>query len=69
VSLRQLIGNARLSHGLSLLLTTRLPVKSVAVRVGYASVSTFVKRFRERYGVEPSRVGGVGGLRAERARF
>lgn len=62
VSLRQLIGDARLSHGLSLLLTTRLPVKSVAGRVGYASVSTFVKRFRERYGVEPSRVGGVGGL-------
>jgi AraC-like DNA-binding protein len=62
LSLRLLIGNARLSHGLSLLLTTRLPVKTVAQRVGYASVSTFVKRFRERYGVEPSRVGGVGGL-------
>jgi len=62
VTLRKLIADARLSHGLSLLLTTRLPVKSVAQRVGYTSVSTFGKRFRERYGVEPSRVGGVGGI-------
>ena len=57
-SLRQVVGEARLSHGLTLLLSTRLPVKSVAARVGYTSVSAFIKRFRERYGVEPSRVGG-----------
>ena len=55
-SLRQVIGEARLSHGLTLLLSTQLPVKSVAARVGYTSVSAFIKRFRERYGVEPSRV-------------
>jgi AraC-like DNA-binding protein len=58
VSLRQVIGDARLSHGLTLLLSTRLPVKAVAQQAGYSSVSAFVKRFRERYGVEPSRVGG-----------
>jgi AraC-like DNA-binding protein len=58
VSLRQLIVDARLSHALSLLLTTQLPVKSVAPLVGYSSVSTFIKRFRDRYGVEPSRVSG-----------
>jgi AraC-like DNA-binding protein len=57
MSLRRIIADARLSHSLTLLLTTTLPVKSVAVRVGYASVSSFIKRFRDRYGVEPSRVG------------
>lgn len=56
ISLRELIVDARLSHGLALLLTTRLPVKSVAARVGYASVSSFIKRFSDRYGVEPSRI-------------
>jgi AraC-like DNA-binding protein len=60
LSLRQIIADARLSHALTLLLTTKLPVKSVAARVGYASVSTFGKRFHERYGVEPSAVGGIG---------
>jgi len=58
-SLRAVLIDARLSYALALLLTTRLPVKSVAARVGYASPSSFVKRFTERYGVEPSRVGGT----------
>jgi AraC-like DNA-binding protein len=60
VSLRELIANARLSSALTLLLTTDLPVKTVAARVGYTSISTFAKRFRERYGTEPSRIGGIG---------
>ncbi|NZD47207.1 AraC family transcriptional regulator [Sphaerotilus sulfidivorans] len=42
---------------MQLLYTTRLPVKTVAQRVGYRSVSSFVRRFGERYGVEPSRIG------------
>ncbi|MEC5384312.1 helix-turn-helix transcriptional regulator [Uliginosibacterium sp. H3] len=58
-SLRQVLADARLSYALNLLLTTRLPIKSVAARVGYASPSSFVKRFAERYGVEPSNVGGT----------
>lgn len=58
-TLRAIIADARLAKGLALLLTTRLPVKAVAPRVGYASVSSFVKRFSERYGVEPSRVGSM----------
>jgi AraC-like DNA-binding protein len=62
LSLREIISNSRLSHALTLLLTTRLPVKSIAARVGYASISTFVKRFRARYGVEPSAIGGLGGI-------
>lgn len=56
-SLRALITGARLAQALTLLQTTRLPVKSVAMRVGYASTASFSKRFTQRYGVEPSRVG------------
>ena len=58
-SLRSIIVEARLACALELLYTTRLPVKAVAQRVGYASASSFCKRFAERYGVEPSRVGGT----------
>ncbi|MEN3113514.1 helix-turn-helix transcriptional regulator [Uliginosibacterium paludis] len=58
-SLRELIAGARLAQALTLLQSTRLPVKSVAMRVGYASTASFSKRFAERYGVEPSRVGSL----------
>ena len=53
-SLRRLVAEARLAQALVLLQTTRLPVKSVAQRVGYASVSAFTRRFGERYGADPS---------------
>lgn len=56
-SLRELLVDVRLARALDLLYTTRLPVKTVASRVGYASASSFVKRFAERYGVEPSQLG------------
>lgn len=55
-SLRELIVEARLSKALWMLQTTRLPIKTVAVRSGYRSVSSFVRRFQLRYGVEPSQV-------------
>jgi AraC-like DNA-binding protein len=55
-SLRQLLIEARLGQALQMLQSTRLPVKAVAARSGYRSVSSFVRRFHERYGVEPSRV-------------
>lgn len=58
-SLRELITGARLAQALTLLQSTRLPVKSVAMRVGYASTASFSKRFAERYGVEPSRVSSL----------
>ena len=57
-SLRKIITEERLARALDLLYTTRLPVKTVAQRVGYASVPSFVKRFAERYGIEPSRISG-----------
>lgn len=58
-SLREIIVDARLAHALNLFYTTRLPIKAVAQRVGYASATSFSKRFTERYGVEPSRVGNA----------
>ena len=59
LSLREIVADARLSHALTLLTTTGLSVKVVAQRVGYASVSAFSRRFAERYGVDPSRVGNT----------
>ncbi|MBK9218109.1 MAG: helix-turn-helix transcriptional regulator [Uliginosibacterium sp.] len=56
-SLRELLVDVRLAHALDLLYTTRLPIKTVASRVGYASAASFVKRFAERYGVEPAQLG------------
>lgn len=58
-SLREIIASARLAQALTLLQSTRLPVKAVAQRVGYASAASFSKRFAERYGVEPSRVSSL----------
>ena len=55
-SLRELLAEARLSQALWMLQTTRLPIKTVAARSGYSSVSSFVRRFHLRYGVEPSKV-------------
>ena len=55
-SLRELLVEARLSHALWMLQTTHLPVKTVAGRAGYSSVSSFVRRFHLRDGVEPSKV-------------
>ena len=59
-SLRRILAETRLSRALHLLQSTRLPVKSVAARSGYQSVSSFVRRFHQRYGVEPSRVANAG---------
>lgn len=55
-SLREIVADARLACALVLLQSTTLPLKSVAHRVGYASLSSFSKRFGARYGIEPSRV-------------
>lgn len=55
--LREVLTDARLAQALSLLFATRLPLKTVAARVGYASLASFNRRFAQRYGVEPGRVG------------
>lgn len=56
-TMRGLVTEARLAEALRLLLTTRLPVKTVAARIGYSSVQSFARRFAERYGAEPSTYG------------
>ena len=56
-SVRELITDARLAHAMSLLYTTRLPLKTVAARVGYRSLGSSNKRFAERYGLEPAAIG------------
>jgi AraC-like DNA-binding protein len=56
MSLREIIAEARLSHALQLLTSTRLSVKAVAQKVGYASASAFSRRFSDRFGVDPSAV-------------
>lgn len=56
-SVRELITDARLAHAMGMLYTTRLPLKTVAARVGYRSLGSFSKRFAERYGLEPAAIG------------
>lgn len=56
-SLRAVLLEARLAHALHLLLTSRLPVKTIAAKVGYDSATAFSRRFAERYGLEPAHVG------------
>lgn len=58
-SLRELISDARLACALDLLYTTRWPIKTVADKVGYQSAPSFARRFRERYGLEPSQIGNA----------
>lgn len=53
-SLRSVIAGARIAEGLRLLMTSELPVKTIAARVGYNSAASFSRQFAERYGIEPS---------------
>lgn len=53
-SLRELVREARLHHGLVLLQTTRQPLKSIAFACGYRSTRSFAEGFVERFGVAPA---------------
>jgi AraC-like DNA-binding protein len=55
-SLRLLLREARLHHGLVLLQTSRRPLKSVAYACGYRSVPSFTRNFVARFGIEPAAV-------------
>lgn len=56
-SLRLLLREARLHHGLALLQCSRKPVKSVALACGYKSAPSFTRNFIDRFGIDPSEVG------------
>jgi AraC-like DNA-binding protein len=55
-SLRQVLRETRLQHGLGLLQSTRRPLKSIALACGYLSVASFSRGFVAQFGVEPSAV-------------
>jgi AraC-like DNA-binding protein len=55
-SLRDLLREARLHHGLALLQTSRKPIKSIAQACGYRSAPSFTRNFIAHFGVEPSAV-------------
>jgi AraC-like DNA-binding protein len=57
-SLRALLLEARLHHGLGLLQTGRKPLKSVAQACGYRSVPSFTRNFVARFGIQPAAVAG-----------
>lgn len=56
-SLRLLLREARLQHGLGMLQSTRRPLKAVAQACGYRSVPSFTRNFAALFGVEPTAVG------------
>ncbi len=58
-SLGEVISDARLDHAMQLFYTTRWPVKRVALRVGYRSTASFVRRFMARYGLDPGAIGNA----------
>ncbi len=51
---RELLEDLRLTHGLGLLQTTRLPINHVALECGYQSPSRFSERFKKRFRTTPS---------------
>ena len=53
-SFRELLGEARLSHGLSLLLESTQSIGQIAYAVGYQSQSRFGEHFKRRFGMTPT---------------
>lgn len=58
-SLRQILRETRLQHGLGLLQSSRRPLKSIASACGYLSVASFNRSFLAQFGVEPSAVSSI----------
>jgi AraC-like DNA-binding protein len=55
-SLRAVLRETRLRHGLGLLQCSRRPLKSIALDCGYLSVASFSRSFAAQFGVEPGEV-------------
>jgi AraC family transcriptional regulator, regulatory protein of adaptative response / methylphosphotriester-DNA alkyltransferase methyltransferase len=53
-SFREHLAAARMRRAAELLLTRPLPVREVAMRVGYRQPAQFAKAFRRHHGVSPS---------------
>ena len=52
-SFRDRLLKVRLDHAVKLLLTTDMNITSLSSAAGFSSVSYFIKRFRESYGMSP----------------
>jgi AraC-like DNA-binding protein len=57
-SLRALLRETRLQHGLGLLQSSRRPLKSIALACGYQSLASFSRGFAVQFGVAPAAVSG-----------
>ena len=57
----EFVNRVRLRLGANMLSTTALPIKIIAVTVGYSSRSYFSRAFRQAYGVDPRTFRDVGG--------
>jgi AraC-like DNA-binding protein len=55
-SLRRILRETRLQHGLGLLQSSRRSLKSISSACGYLSVASFSRSFMAQFGVEPSAV-------------
>ena len=53
-SLKHIILQARLNCALDMLYTSNWPLKTVAAKCGYQSVSVFTQRFQQRFGLLPT---------------
>ena len=54
ISLMKYIRNRRMEKAKEYLLTTELPVYSIALKTGYPTSSYFAKQFKEFYGIGPN---------------
>lgn len=53
---RQIVEEVRMSHALSMLQSTDIPVGEIALQSGYLSGSRFTARFRKHYGICPKNI-------------
>jgi AraC family transcriptional regulator len=59
VTPHQWLLRARLREAAHRLVTTRTPVTSIALEVGFEDLSNFIRSFRAEFGVSPSRYRGT----------
>lgn len=57
-SLRDVLTDIRMTHAMSLLQSSQLPISAIAARAGFESQSRFAVRFRDRFGFPPSAIRG-----------
>ena len=58
ISLREVLTDIRMTHAMSLLQSSQLPVSAIAASSGFESQSRFAIRFRDRFGFPPSAIRG-----------